>query len=142
MHVISLLVIPNPEVSLIANRTLAQHSGLGQRRSVILILARIFHECRRETVKMASPPGNPAVPRDWIPYLNSTSQGEPVLSEVEGTPEDARSVATISGNLLWQNTRIVVNPLPSSFLTSKSVYLWHISCTTNHPMKRAGIRSY
>jgi hypothetical protein len=23
-------------------------------------------------------------------YLNSTSQGEPVLSEVEGTPEDAR----------------------------------------------------
>ncbi len=27
------------------------------------------------------PPGNhPAVPRDWFPYLNGTSQGEPVLS--------------------------------------------------------------
>jgi hypothetical protein len=30
------------------------------------------------------------VPRDWFPYLKSASQGEPVLSEVEGTPEDAR----------------------------------------------------
>ncbi|MDH3962324.1 MAG: hypothetical protein OEV25_02800 [Deltaproteobacteria bacterium] len=26
----------------------------------------------------------------WFPYLNGTSQGPPVLSEVEGTPEDAR----------------------------------------------------
>ena len=30
---------------------------------------------------MGVPPGNrPAVPRDWFPYLNGTSQGEPVLS--------------------------------------------------------------
>ena len=29
---------------------------------------------------MGVPPGNrPAVPRDWFPYLNGTSQGEPVL---------------------------------------------------------------
>jgi|GEM_PF-3570265 len=29
---------------------------------------------------LAPVPGNrPAVPRDWFPYLNGTSQGEPVL---------------------------------------------------------------
>jgi hypothetical protein len=40
---------------------------------------------------MGVPPGNrPAVPRDWFPYLNGTSQGELVLSVAEGTPEDAR----------------------------------------------------
>ena len=40
---------------------------------------------------LAPVPGNrPAVPRDWFPYLNGTSQGEPVLRVVEGTPEDAR----------------------------------------------------
>ena len=39
---------------------------------------------------MVVPPGNrPAVPRDWFPYLNGTSQGELVLSVAEGTPEDA-----------------------------------------------------
>jgi len=39
--------------------------------------------CRRETEKMGVPPCNrPAVPRDWFPYLNGTSQGL--------TPEDAR----------------------------------------------------
>jgi hypothetical protein len=37
--------------------------------------------CCRETTKMGVPPGNrPAAPRDWFPYLNGTSQGEPVLS--------------------------------------------------------------
>ena len=48
--------------------------------------------CCRETTKMGVPPGNrPAVPRDWSEaYLNGTSQGEPVLSEAEGTTEDAR----------------------------------------------------
>jgi hypothetical protein len=30
-------------------------------------------------------------------YLNSTSQGEPVLSVVEGTPEDARKDTHIRG---------------------------------------------
>jgi hypothetical protein len=39
---------------------------------------------------MGVPPGNrPAVARDWFPYLNGTSQGLPVLSKVEGIPEDA-----------------------------------------------------
>ena len=37
--------------------------------------------CRREIAKMAVPPGNPARPRDWVRgVLDSTSQGEPVLS--------------------------------------------------------------
>jgi hypothetical protein len=37
---------------------------------------------------MGVPPGNrPAVPRDWFPYLNGTSQGP--------TPEDARKDAHI-----------------------------------------------
>ena len=30
-------------------------------------------------------------------YLNGTSQGEPVLSEAEGTPEDARKDGHIRG---------------------------------------------
>jgi hypothetical protein len=39
--------------------------------------------CYRETAKMGVPPGNnPAVSRDWFPYLNGTSQGP--------TLEDAR----------------------------------------------------
>ena len=33
----------------------------------------------------------------WFPYLNGTSQGPPVLSEVEGTPEDARKDGHIRG---------------------------------------------
>ena len=49
--------------------------------------------------KMGVPPGNrPAVPRDWSEaYLNGTSQVPPVLSEVEGTPEDARKDGHIRG---------------------------------------------
>jgi hypothetical protein len=44
----------------------------------------------RETTKMVVPPGNrPAVPRDWFPYLNGTSQGP--------TPEDARKDGHILG---------------------------------------------
>jgi hypothetical protein len=55
--------------------------------------------CCRETTKMVVPPGNhPAVPRDWSEaYLNGTSQGEPVLSVVEGTPEDAGKDGHIRG---------------------------------------------
>ena len=51
-----------------------------------------FINCCRETTKMGVPPGNrPTVPRDGSEaYLNGTLQGPPVLSEVEGTPEDAR----------------------------------------------------
>ena len=47
--------------------------------------------CGREKTKMGVPPGNrSAVRRDWFPYLKGRSQGEPVLSEAEGTPEDDR----------------------------------------------------
>jgi hypothetical protein len=54
--------------------------------------------CCRETTKMGVPPGNrPALPRDSEAYLNGTSQGEPVLSEAEGTPEDARKGGHILG---------------------------------------------
>ena len=51
-----------------------------------------------EQGEAGGPPGNrPAIPRDWFPYLNGTSQGEPVLSEAEGTPEDARKDGHIRG---------------------------------------------
>ncbi len=41
-------------------------------------------------MKMGVPPGNrPAIPRDWFPYLNGTSQ-EPI-------PEDARKDGHIRG---------------------------------------------
>jgi len=52
--------------------------------------------CCRETAKMGVPPGNRRmlVPRRT---LNGTSQGPPVLSEVEGTPEDARKDVHIRG---------------------------------------------
>jgi hypothetical protein len=54
--------------------------------------------CCRETTKLVVPPGNrPALPRDSEAYLNGTSQGEPVLSVVEGTPEDARKDGHIRG---------------------------------------------
>ena len=70
--------------------------------------------CCRETTKVGEParhreparsgeaggpPGNrPAVPRDWSEaYQNGTSQGEPVLSVIEGTPEDARKDGHIRG---------------------------------------------
>jgi hypothetical protein len=48
--------------------------------------------CCRETAKMGVPPGNRPAYRGIgsEAYLNGRSQGEPVLSEVEGTPEDAR----------------------------------------------------
>ena len=53
---------------------------------------------RREAAQTGVPSGNrPAVPRDWFSYLNGTSQEEPVLSEVEGTPEDARKDGHIRG---------------------------------------------
>jgi hypothetical protein len=49
-----------------------------------------FMNCCRETTKVGLPPGNrPAVPRDWFPYLNGTSQGP--------TPEDARKDGQIRG---------------------------------------------
>jgi hypothetical protein len=60
---------------------------------------------RLETVKMGVPRAAQALaPRAGQPqgvgpeaYLNSTSQGEPVLSKVEGTPEDARKDTHIRG---------------------------------------------
>jgi hypothetical protein len=46
--------------------------------------------CCRENAKMGVPPGNhPAVPRDWFPYLNGTSQ--------KPTYEDARKDVYIRG---------------------------------------------
>ena len=59
----------------------------------------MLHECCRETTKVGVPPGNrPAVPGIGSEaYLNGTSQGEPVLSEAEGTPEDARKDGHIHG---------------------------------------------
>ena len=61
--------------------------------------------CCRETAKMGVPRSAQALaPRAGQPqgigpevYLNGTSQGEPVLSKVEGTPEDARKDTHIRG---------------------------------------------
>ena len=61
--------------------------------------------CCRETTKMGVPRAAQALaPRAGQPhgvgseaYLNGTSQGEPVLSVVEGTPEDARKDGHIRG---------------------------------------------
>jgi hypothetical protein len=65
--------------------------------------------CCRETTKMGVPRAAQALaPRAWqlVPryrgigseaYLNGTSQEPPVLSEVEGTPEDARKDGHIRG---------------------------------------------
>ena len=54
---------------------------LGTRLSKIPLAVRCGTERSAASVKkMGVPPGNrPAVPRDWFPYLNGTSQGEPVL---------------------------------------------------------------
>jgi len=60
---------------------------------------------RREAVEKVVPRAAQALaPRAGQPqgvgseaYLNSTSQGEPVLSVVEGTPEDARKDGHIHG---------------------------------------------
>ena len=49
---------------------------------------------------MAVPPGNRPAGTGGIgseAYLHGTSQGEPVLSEAEGTPEDARKDGHIRG---------------------------------------------
>jgi hypothetical protein len=55
--------------------------------------------CFRETTKMGVPPGYRPAYRGIgsEAYLNGTSQGEPVLSVVEGTPEDARKDGQVSG---------------------------------------------
>jgi hypothetical protein len=51
--------------------------------------ARMFHELPSRGRGEARATGQPQGV-GFEAYLNSTSQGEPVLSEVEGTPEDAR----------------------------------------------------
>ena len=64
-----------------------------------------FMNWRLETAKMGVPRAAQALaPRAGQPqgvgpeaYLNGTSQGEPVLSEAEGTPEDARKDGHIRG---------------------------------------------
>ena len=53
--------------------------------------------CCRETTKMGVPPGNSYRGIGSEAYLNGTSQEPPVLSEVEGTPEDARKDGHIRG---------------------------------------------
>jgi hypothetical protein len=74
-------------------------------------LARIFHELLSRDHETGNPLAglsgaqrarirwvcSRATAGGWFPYLNGTSQGEPVLSEVEGTPEDAREDNHISG---------------------------------------------
>ena len=62
---------------------------LGTRLSKIPLAVRCGTERSAASVKkMGVPPGNrPAVPRDWFPYLNGTSQGL--------TPEDARLPAPL-----------------------------------------------
>ena len=52
--------------------------------------------CCRETVEMAVIPGNRRK-LDPRRTMNSTSQGELVLSVAEGTPEDARKDGQIHG---------------------------------------------
>ena len=55
--------------------------------------------CFRETTKMGVPPGYRPAYRGIgsEAYLNGTSQGEPVLSVVEGTPVDDREDNHIRG---------------------------------------------
>ena len=62
--------------------------------------ARIFHELLSRDYEDGRATGQ-LVPRyrgiGSEAYLNDTSQGPPVLSEVEGTPEDARKDSHIRG---------------------------------------------
>ena len=60
-------------------------------------LARMFHELLwRDREDTGVPPGNRRVVGPEA-HLNGTSQGEPVLSEAEGTPEDARKDGHLRG---------------------------------------------
>ena len=60
---------------------------------------------------MGVPPGNrPAVPRDWFPYLNGTSQGEPVLP----VP------SVVSGSLSKEHPRTPGRPAISVIAASDS----------------------
>ena len=67
--------------------------GLGMQRYG---LARIFHELVSRDHKDGRATRQPQGVGSEA-YLNGTPQGEPVLSEVEGTPEDARKDAHIPG---------------------------------------------
>ena len=61
------------------------------------ILARIFHELLSRDHDDGRATWQPYRGIGSEAYLNGTSQGEPVLSEVEGTPEDARLPARREG---------------------------------------------
>ena len=58
--------------------------------------ARIFHELLSRDHEDGRATGQPQGAGSEA-YLNGTSQGEPVLSKVEGTPEDARKDGHIRG---------------------------------------------
>ena len=60
------------------------------------ILARISHELLSRDHEDGCATGQPQGVGSEA-YLNGTSQGPPVLSEVEGTPEDARKGDHIRG---------------------------------------------
>ena len=68
------------------------------RKSVILLgqLARMFHELPSRDCEDERATGQPQGVGSEA-YLKSTSQGPPVLSEVEGTSEDARKGVHIRG---------------------------------------------
>ena len=59
-------------------------------------LARIFHKLLSRDHEDGRATGQPQGVGSEA-YLNGTSQGEPVLSVVEGTPEDARKDGHIRG---------------------------------------------
>ncbi len=60
------------------------------------LLAPIFHELTSRDREEGRATGQPQGIGPEA-YLNGTSQGEPVLSEAEGTPEDARKNGHIRG---------------------------------------------
>ena len=73
--------------------------GLFTPKHVIIthcLLARIFHKLLSRDHEDGRATGQPQGVGPEA-YLNGTSQGEPVLSEVEGTPEDARKDVHIRG---------------------------------------------
>ena len=68
----------------------------GEKQALLLALARIFHELASRDREDGCATGQPQGVGPKA-YLNSTSQGELVLSVVEGTPEDARKDTHIRG---------------------------------------------
>jgi hypothetical protein len=67
--------------------------------------------CRRETVKMNVPPGNPAVPRDWIRgVLEKYVAGSDIRGRPEGRsyPRSKQAINETSGLDFLSNWRIII----------------------------------